>query len=67
MKPHKQLNQVIRKIQQKNNCNRTDALNTLSGAYPLSYVTLWSIAKHGKMLKRKKTQEVLFQIFKDYL
>lgn len=65
MSQKRNLNKVIHKVQLEQNLTRTQALQSLSIKYGMSYSVLHAIAKHGKMPTRKGSVEALTKIIKE--
>lgn len=62
----RKLEKVLESVQQERNCSRTEALYELSRKYDVSYLTLWTLGKRGKVPKQARVISVLRQIIKDY-
>lgn len=62
----KQINKVIKKIQQKKTCTRTDALKFIEANYDISYTVLVALAKWNRNPKQARLKGVLARIIGDY-
>jgi len=60
------INKIIRKIQDKLKCSRTDAMKDIVKNYDISYATILAMAKYGRSPKQRRLWEVIEQIVNDY-
>lgn len=59
-------NKVIRNIQDKLKCSRTDAMKDIVKNYDISYATILAMAKYGRSPKQKRLWLVIEKICNDY-